>query len=407
MLRKLLAISFSTLLLYACKNAPSSHQHHHTTTTKDAINEDQPYKAAMQFVGKYTKAIQLKDSTSPAVLTITPAWQGRIISSAVEVNGDNFGWLNYDLIAGQKSVSQVNLRGGEDRIDIAPDSFYFAPHDTIDATHWHTPPSFDTEPFQVTYQGRGVVTVEKDMHLLHHNGQTFDINVQRKLTLIARKDIPNYLDQDVPRAIKAVAHESENVFVNTGRIKWDGTTGQPAIRVTGMFPAGEQVWLLVPFNEEKMPTSQLDQYMKEVDYDVRSNTILVRLKGANPIAVGIPQAFGKNYIGVYDAESQQLTIVQFTLSRSKQFFKNNRWPMQSLSDGFAATVYYAGEKNDTAINSGYYYSIASYSPLSKVNTGGRLLHYHRTFHLVGTDKQLSGITKKLFGVTVQEIKQSN
>ncbi len=156
------------------------------------ITRPDNFGADVAFLKEYVETVVLTDSTSKAAIAIVPAWQGRVMTSTAAGNeGRSLGWLNHDLISSQKTQAHINAYGGEDRFWLGPEgsqnSFYFAPGDTFDLTHWQVPAALDTEPFKLVSKTKGAVTFERDMQLTNYKGHVFDIKATRTITLIARR----------------------------------------------------------------------------------------------------------------------------------------------------------------------------------------------------------------------------
>jgi hypothetical protein len=59
----------------------------------------------------------LSDSAKRSQLIVSPAYQGRVMTSTAEGDsGMSFGWLNHDLISSAQKSEHINAFGGEDRL---------------------------------------------------------------------------------------------------------------------------------------------------------------------------------------------------------------------------------------------------------------------------------------------------
>jgi len=52
---------------------------------------------------------------------------------------------------------------------------------------------------------------------------------------------------------------------------------------------------------------------------------------------------------------------------------------------------------------GPFYELESSSPAAFLDPGERMMHCHATFHIVGSKTQLSKISEKIFGITLDKV----
>ncbi|WP_119079064.1 DUF6786 family protein [Chitinophaga alhagiae] len=405
-------LACGVLLLAACGTGQHQRQQQQPQAGQQpSISIPENFGADVAFLQEHVSTIVLKDSTSQSAIAIVPAWQGRVMTSTVSGNeGRSLGWLNHSLIAGGKVQPHINAYGGEDRFWLGPEgsrnSFYFAPGDTFDISRWQVPAPIDTEPFNIIQQSKAAVSFEKDMQLTNYKGHVFNIKTRRTITLIARRDIRNYLGLDLHKSIHAVAFHSANTIINNGKQKWDTAYGMPSIWILGMFPAGAQSTVMVPLRNNRTVN---DAYFGKVPgnrlvINSRNKIAYFRADAKYRSKIGVKQADCYNYLGSYDAEHKVLTIVQFTLPRSTQRYVNAAWdPAAAPFGGDALNAYNDGPPAEGQPQLGRFFELESSSPAAGLKPGAALEHYHRTIHLQGEEKRLAPVVKKLFGVTLADI----
>lgn len=406
-------ILYGALFLTACgQRTQQQGQTTQQTDKKETITRPDNFGADVAFLKEYVETVVLTDSTSKAAIAIVPAWQGRVMTSTAAGNdGRSLGWLNHDLIASRKTQAHINAYGGEDRFWLGPEggqnSFYFAPGDTFDLAHWQVPAALDTEPFKLISKTKGAVTFERDMQLTNYKGHVFDIKATRTITLIARRDVRNYIGVDLHKNVQAVAFHSANSISNTGQHKWDTAYGMPSIWILGMFVAAEKNTVMVPVRNGGTVN---DNYFGKVPEErLRASEKIVYFKadGKYRSKIGLKQHASYNYLGSYNATHKLLTIVQFTLPVTTQRYVNSSWGIQAFPfNGDAINAYNDGPPAEGQPQLGNFYELESSSPAAALKPGGRMEHYHRTIHLSGDDKHLDPIVKKVFGVTLAEIKKA-
>src|ERR1700733_13850303 len=113
-----------------------------------------------------SKLIVLSSSDKQKLVAVSPAMQGRVLtSSAAGMSGRRYGWGNKELIGSRQEQKHFNAYGGEDRVWIGPEggqySVFFAPEAPFDLAHWYTPAPVDTEPFQVVRQSQTAIELRK------------------------------------------------------------------------------------------------------------------------------------------------------------------------------------------------------------------------------------------------------
>ena len=403
---------YGALLLAACGPGRQQQENKGSSANQPAIRSAEHFGADVAFLKRHVETIILKDSTSNAAIAIVPAWQGRVMTStAAGDTGRSLGWLNHALIESGELQPHMNAYGGEDRFWLGPEgsrnSFYFAPGDTFDFAHWQVPAPIDTEPFTVAGRSPHTVSFERTMQLTNYKGNTFHIKVNRTITLIARRDVRNYIGTDLHRSVQAVAFHSANTISNAGTQKWDTAYGMPSVWILGMFAASGQNTVVIPIrNKGKVNTNYFGAIPPE------------RLKAGEKIAyfkadakyrskIGLQPNACYNYLGSYDAANRLLTIVQFTLPLGRNLYVNSSW--DTLSPPFGGDVinaYNDGIPGEGLPQLGQFFELESSSPAAGLKPGGRLEHYHRTIHLQGEEKRLDPVVQQLFGVTLAEVKKA-
>ncbi|WP_120519297.1 DUF6786 family protein [Chitinophaga barathri] len=405
-------VLYGTLCLAACGPRKQPAQQQPATQKQQTISRPENFGADVAFLKEYTETIVLSDSTSKSAIAVVPAWQGRVMTSTVDGDkGRSLGWLNHSLIAEKKLQPHINAFGGEDRFWLGPEgsqnSFYFAPGDTFDLAHWQVPAALDTEPFQVIARSRSAVTFERNIQLPNYKGHMFDIKVTRTITLIARRDLRNYLGADLHRSVHAVGFHSANTISNAGKEKWDTAYGMPSIWILGMFPAAEKNTVMIPL---RAGGTVNDDYFGKVPAErlkTGKNIAYFRADANFRSKIGLRQEACYNVLGSYDAANKVLTIVQFTMPTNPQKYVNSSWGIQPKPfSGDMVNAYNDGPPGEGKPQLGRFYELESSSPAAGLKPGYKMEHYHRTIHLQGSEKHLDPIVKKLFGVSLKDVEKA-
>ncbi len=99
------------------------------TGTAVISDTEQPitFGGDLAFLGQHTDVVVLSESAGGARVVVSPALQGRVLTSTAGGSSDiSFGWINRELIASGKTVEHTNAYGGEDRFWIGPEGGQFS-----------------------------------------------------------------------------------------------------------------------------------------------------------------------------------------------------------------------------------------------------------------------------------------
>jgi len=208
----------------------------------------------VEFLKKhYAQTLVLSDGAAKAA--VTPELQGRLMTSTAEGEaGDSFGWLNYELIASGKTEEHFNPVGGEERFWLGPEggqySIYFKPGTEFEFDNWYVPAEIDTLPFELVIRTETSATFRKSMKLLNYSNHSFELDVERTVSLVDKKTASRQLGIDsVPEGVKMVGIESHNTITNTGKTAWDKQSGMLSIWILSMLKPSDETTVIVPFRK--------------------------------------------------------------------------------------------------------------------------------------------------------------
>ena len=190
------------IIFSGCKQNSKSNQVGHTKFSGD--NTETVFKKGTFGYDKkflqenYKNIIILESDDKKSKLILSPELQGRVMTSTLNgEEGLSFGWLNYDLIRSKKIKEHINPTGGEERFWLGPEggqfSLYFKPGVSFDFVNWFVPSVLDTETFTVTEKKKNSATFQKEMNLINYSGTKFNIAVTRKISLLQKAQIKNFL----------------------------------------------------------------------------------------------------------------------------------------------------------------------------------------------------------------------
>lgn len=369
------------------------------------------YGYDLQFLQKYLKPIELKDEF--AAVLIAPQYQGRVMTSTSSgLNGFSYGWINHDLIASGKVKTHINAYGGEERFWLGPEggqfSLFFAPGVPFDIEHWQTPPSLDTEEFDVVSVKSREAVFNKKIKLTNYAGFIFDLEVTRKVTLLKNSEVAIGLNQELPNGVRVVAFETDNRIKNRSTTAWKPETGALSIWLLGMMNPSPEVTIVLPYKKGDFGTIVKDDYFGKVPEErliIADNVIFFKADGKLRSKIGLSPKRALPVIGSYDAANKILTIVETTIDPTAAEYVNSSWKIQK--DPFAGDVINSYNDGPMADGSqmGPFYELESSSKAAFLKPGESLGHIQRTFHFGGDEKALSEISVKKLGVTIDQIKK--
>ncbi len=366
----------------------------------------------VEFLKKHMPdAIVLGATDSDAQIIVAPSLQGRVMTSTASgTEGASFGWLNYDLIASGKSSPHMSAYGGEERFWLGPEggqfSIYFKKGLPFTFANWQVPKEIDTEAFDLVSSTKTEAKFKKSMHFENYSGVALDLQVERNVRLLSLAQMNQLLGLDLPAALQTVGFETQNTITNMGQKAWDKTNGMLSIWILSMLNASEKTMVVAPVREgEDLGPVYTDDYFGKVPADrLRHEKGLIFFKADAKYRskIGISPKRALPFICSYDASSGVLTIAQFDIPAGDQPYVNSKWENQK--DPFSGDLVnsYNDGMNDGK-QLGNFYEIESSSPAAALAPGQSLLHAHRTFHLKGTVDQLNVVSKKILGISVDQI----
>lgn len=343
---------------------------------------------------------------------VVPSLQGRVMtSSASGDTGDSYGWINYRFIEKGEKSPQFNPIGGEERFWLGPEggpfSLYFREGQEQVYDNWVVPAVLDTESFKVESQNRNSIRFVKDTRLENASGTTFDMNIDRSVSLMNADEVAEDFDIQLADGMKMVAYTSENKITNTGENAWRRETGLVSVWMLGCFTPTPTTTVFIPYRQDADGTVVNDEYFGKIPADrlvKEDGMIYFRIDGLYRSKLGLPASRATELCGSYDSSKGLLTILWCNLPDSPAVYVNGQWGEQE--DPFAGDVinsYNDGPVEDGSIM-GPFYEIETSSPGAALAPGESLTHIQKVIHIQGTDEQLSPIVSKLFGADLDVIK---
>ena len=369
----------------------------------------------LEFLRQYTDVVVLRDESGERQVLVAPAWQGRVMTSTNSgLQGPSFGWIHYEFIASQELQPHINVFGGEDRFWMGPEggqfSIFFEKGDPLEFEHWQVPACMDTEPFEIVSQSNTEVSFRHNTQLHNYSDTLFDVQIDRKVSLLDDTRIADALGMIVPVQIEGVAFESENRLTNSGNVEWKKETGLLSIWSLGMYLPSLSTTVVIPFR--KGPAEELgiivnDQYFGDVPSErlkVAEEVLYFKADGRHRSKIGLTPQRARPFLGSYDASRNLLTVVQYNRPEDAIDYVNSTWVIQEKPyGGDVVNSYNDGPLEPGGKSLGPFYELETSSPAAALKPGESILHIHRTFHFTGAEAALDDIARRILGVGIEEI----
>ncbi len=370
------------------------------------------------FLKQHTEIIVLSDPSGQSQVAVSPAWQGRVLTSTAEgADGASFGWLNRELIASGKIQPHINVFGGEDRFWLGPEggqfSIFFAPGAKFELSDWFTPAALDTMPYRLVKQSPEHAEFSAAFSLTNYSGTRLEVQVNREVRLLSAASAWKKLGVKPAPGVKLVAYESNNRIRNAGKEPWRKETGLLSIWILGQFNPSPATTIVVPIKagpESELGVKVTSDYFGTVPPErlvVRDDGVFFSGDGQFRSKIGVNPRRSKGVLGSYDDANKVLTIVQFTQPEGVTDYVNSQWKLQDHPyAGDVANSYNDGPPAPGAKPLGPFYEMESSSPAAALAPGKSLTHIHRTIHLSGSENDLDAVARATLGVSLETIQNA-
>ena len=384
---------------------------HNTKISNMSNKVNNNYSQDKEFLKKYGDVIELSSGDKRVLLS--SRFQGRVFtSSANGENGLSFGWINYSHFESGAVSTQFNPYGGEERIWFGPEggpySIYFQKDKEQTFENWKVPVEIDTITYSVVEKSPEHVKFSKDFQFTNYSGHQLKVGLERSVKLINAEDAERTLGCPIDKSLSYVGYQSDNALINRGINKWNENTGVLSIWMLSMFNPSPVGVVFIPFKDgEDLGKIVTDDYFGKVPSErliIRNNIIFFNIDGKLRSKIGISPERALPYCGSYDSQNKVLTILWFTLPDKNMQYVNAIWGKQENPlKGDAVNSYNDGPVEDGSVM-GPFYEIESSSPAAFLAPEERMEHVQRIYHFVGDEQKLDIITKRIFNLSIEEIK---
>ncbi len=357
--------------------------------------------------------VVLQDATGNAQVVVSAKYQGKVFTSTAQgMAGKSFGWINYPAFDNVVPGAHMNAFGGEDRFWIGPEggqfSIFFKPGGGMDYDNWFTPSAIDIDPWTLVSADKTAVCFAKQMTFSNYSGTSFDVKGERKVRLLDQSQVEKMLGVNIEK-VSPVAFETLNTITNTGKNAWTKESGTICIWILDMLTCGPGVTIVVPYrqgDEALLGKIATTDYFGEIPAEwlrIDDKALFLKADGKKRSKIGMSPKRAMPVAGSYDEENGVLTIVKYTVHSDAEYI-NQQWPRQEQPFvGDAVNAYNDGPLADGS-QMGPFYEIESSSPAAFLAPGQSLTHDHTVFHFAGDEPELSKISEKVLGLSIDKIK---
>jgi hypothetical protein len=356
--------------------------------------------------------VKVLESHGGGRVAVSALYQGRVMTSAVDADGQSLGFINRKFIEEGKTGTAFDNYGGEDRFWLGPEggqyALYFPPGKPFVFSHWQTPRAMQEGTWEMKDVTATAVTFLRRMELTNYAGTMFAIGVERSVSLVSPDEAKERLGVAIPGGVKWVGFATSNAITNVGQTAWIEAKGLVSVWILGMFAPIPGTRVIVPFEKRAAGEIVNDRYFGKVPADrlvVRESDgfLLFKCDGQYRSKIGLGPARAKPVLGSYSDEAKLLTIVVYTKPAGATRYVNSMWEQQKEPyGGDVINSYNDGPTEPGKTSLGGFYEIESSSPAAALGPGQKLTHVHQTFHFMGPRDALDTIARNVLGVTLDQ-----
>ncbi|MGJ8682557.1 DUF6786 family protein [Paraglaciecola sp.] len=373
--------------------------------------------APIAFAGpSFDQAIkQMSVQHSPVILkqgnsraAILAEFQGRVmVTTANGDAGDTLGWANFDYLQ-QPNTDNNAPTGGASRLWFGPEtgpySLFFKPGKARTVENIYVQDAFSINPFSLSSQTQSAATFKQNINIQNHLGFTFELAVERKITLFSQPQIANTLDIEIEKELHVVGFGAFTKMTNIGKEDWKKDTGLLSLWELGAFEPSENTVVFMPIRGE---LNQVTSYFTPTlasHTKIKDKVVYYKADANYMNKIGIPPQNTLSLMGSYNPEAGLLTVFQFEFNPEDDLYNNSVWYEENYHPykGDVINVF-----NDGLIDGegpfGPFYEVETSSSAKALKVNQSHQHFQNTYHFKGNPQDLNKITSRLFGLSIQQI----
>ena len=270
------------------------------------------------------------------------------------------------------------------------------------------PAIIDTIAYDIIQADKKQALFSKTASLTNYSGTTFDITIERRISLLDKNEIESKLKLSIPDNVHFVGYETENQITNSGENNWTKEKGLLSVWLLGMFTPTPQTVVIIPFHPQKNSRSYItDNYFGEIPakrLQVKDSVLFFTCDGKLRSKIGLSPVIAKPIAGSFDYKNNVLTIIIPEIDKNG-LYVNSKWELQKEPyKGDVINSYNDGPLQDGS-QLGPFYEIESSSAAKELKKGEKQEYKQTTCHLQGDYNTLRQIAQQLLSVDLNEIKR--
>jgi hypothetical protein len=381
------------------------------TTPPPSLDDD------LAFLAKFGP-VEVLDAPGGGKVAVSPRWQGRVMTSAVDAHGASLGFVHRAFLEAGKTGTPFDNYGGEDRFWLGPEGgqfgLYFPPAAPFSIGAWQTPHAMQEGEWRVTAHDDSSLEMARTMHVVNWSRAEFDVAVARTVRVLSADDVRARLGEPPPAGTKWVAFESINRITNAGARAWTRDTGLLSIWILGMYTPAADARILVPFDPDGSGPVVNDAYFGAIPADrlavhAHEGWLSLVADGAQRGKIGLSASRARDRAGSYSASARLLTIVRYGKAKATPAggaeYVNSMWEQQARPfAGDVVNAYNDGPTEPGKPSLGGFYELETSSPAAALAPGASIEHVHTTLHVVGdpgSAGSLAAFARRVLGVPIE------
>ncbi|WP_394820951.1 DUF6786 family protein [Pendulispora albinea] len=358
-------------------------------------------------------AVEVLQSPSGGRIAISPAYQGRVMTSAVGPNERSLGWVNRKFIEDKKTGTAFDNYGGEDRFWLGPEGgqfgLFFPAGADFKLSTWQTPAGLQEGAWTVADKSPTRVVFRRSFKVKNFKGTEFSVDVERTVELLNASDVEHALGTKTGEGVKWVGFATANRITNMGAKPWSKENGLPSVWILGQFNPPADTLVIVPFDPAGKGEVVNDRYFGKVPANrlAVNNTdgyLLFKADGQHRSKIGLRPERAKSLFGSYSDSTKLLTVVQYDKPARATDYVNSMWEQQKAPyAGDTVNSYNDGPTDPGKPSLGGFYELETSSPAAALAPKASLTHTQRTFHFAGDRAALEPIAKKTLNVSLAKV----
>lgn len=375
---------------------------------KEPVSQVTTFQDDRAFLEAHGKVLVLASKEGGQVL-VSPAYQGRVMTSAVRADAPSLGWVNRSFVTAGKTGTAFDNFGGEDRFWLGPEGgqygLYFPPGKPYEFDLWQTPHELQEGAWEVKEAAADRVVFTRTMTVTNWSGTSFTVAVERTVRLLGRSDVDRALGAS-SGGLAFVAYETQNTIRNAGKEPWKKETGLLSVWILAQLAPSPDARVLIPFEKGATGPVVNDRYFGKIPperlrIDEEKGFLSFVCDGQQRGKLGLSAVRAKSILGSFSERASLLTLVTYDGPKRGAPYVNSMWEQQS--DPYAGDVVNSYNDGPTAPGKpalGGFYEIETSSPAVSLSPGETATHTHRTFHFVGPKPELGALAQRTLGVAL-------